>query len=114
MTKHTDGAERAAKTIIQEVLILNRNDLLRFLDDADVPGGLTDCIATIIDQETAAPELLEAIQHLLEQFEKWEGYHEWGEEDEIASDRAKAAITKAEPPKTRNPNSDDQKSQAGE
>ena len=64
-SKHTTGAEKAAKTITQEVLILNRNDLLRFLDDADVPGGLTDTIAAIIDQETSLPEL----QARIDQFE---------------------------------------------
>lgn len=49
------------------------------------------------DLFAAAPELLEALKRLLNEFKKWEGYHDWTEEDEVAADQAEAAITKATP-----------------
>ena len=55
-------------------------------------------IAAIIDSETAEERdtLSEALQKLLKQFEKWEGYHQWDEEDEAALEDGRAVLAKAE------------------
>lgn len=49
---------------------------------------------TITRLKAEKVELLEATQCLVKQFEKWEGYHQWEEEDETALERTRAAIAK--------------------
>jgi NADPH-dependent ferric siderophore reductase len=61
-SKHTPGAMRAAR------LIANTYD--KVLIDAGFPwstkdGGATDRLALIIDRETAAPALLEALEEMV-------------------------------------------------
>lgn len=53
---------------------------------------------TQLQAQSKHDELLEATRRLLEQFEKWEGYHQWDEEDEIALERTRTAIAKVSHP----------------
>ena len=56
-------------------------------------------LAGIIRNHTIVPEMVRATQALLKQFEKWEGYHEWDEEDEILVKTTHILLAKAEPEK---------------
>lgn len=52
----------------------------------------------IKELEAKKAELLGATKHLLEQFQKWEGYHQWDEEDEEALQSGRAIIAKTGSP----------------
>ena len=67
----------------------------------------------VISLRAEKAELVGVCKKLLNQFEKWEGYHQWDEEDEVALEDAQAILAKAEPQEIRNPKSDNQKPQAG-
>ena len=80
MTEATKGAVRAAKEIAKQ---------------AKMPGIMAGVFATIIDQETGLPELLEALEDLLKVYAKTLAEFECGEVWEHATRKHRAAIAKA-------------------
>ncbi len=79
-TKHTPGSVAAARCIARDIIG----------DDTYV-----DEIAQIIDDKTAAPDLLEACKVALSNLDVWAEADGWDEEDAADYDIISAAIAKA-------------------
>lgn len=106
-SKHTTGAIRAARMIYET----HKIESMTMPCFGEATDQYIQNIAGMIDQATGLPELksridrleaekaelVEAMQKLLSQFEKWEGYHQWDEEDENVLLSGRAALAKHEP-----------------
>jgi len=91
MSEHTPGAIRAAKSCLQGMVELSASGVeLTDIDPVDV-----DRLAGMIDEETAAPELLAALAGMVDMFERHVSGRSGPDDAAARWDAARAAIAKA-------------------